>query len=116
MGLDIMVQDAEVGLDGDEEGVGARLNKTKKETDGYKNLQVKTRARGRGGKDDRGEGEREDVIGPTMTDVNVSPNQIDVIIEIVVSLKGTGVKYLNRLAQQRSDDTTRHSYPCCCRR
>ena len=51
-----------------------------------------------------------------MTDVNVSPNQKDVIIEIVVSLKGTGVKYLNRLAQQRSDDTTRHSYPCCCRR
>ena len=41
-----------------------------------------------------------------MTDVSVSPNPIDVIIEILLSLRGTDVKYLTCLGQQRSDVTT----------
>jgi hypothetical protein len=33
---------------------------------------------------------------PPMTDVIISPNMIDVIIDDLLSLTGTNVKYLNR--------------------
>ena len=57
-GLGAMVQDEEAGPGGMVQSMGAGLDKTKKETNGYKNLQVETRAGGWGGRDDRGGGER----------------------------------------------------------